>query len=334
MKKQKVKLEAPDAVADKLKKRMPKGAAIFAWVKRILALIPTALLAFILISQLFGASMIEDDLIYRDIQRETPKNVHITKMMSEDLHGYGNKSIICLAENGTHEGTEEANNLLLIFDKVDNKLFRQAHDMLGLKSSYRRKYRFSVYEPNWESQPGYRMTVEAIIDLNGDGNKEIILSMVELPYVSGYNSNVVILTYDVRSSEYKVAGTYPRLVEFYEDNNKEYLEPWPVNYYDQANAFPMTSVHNLDDYFFCTGSEFWDRAHEAETYCLVAVNCIWGEYESHFSPHQYRVTVLDPFFDDAEGTFAWTAWFSAITPDKYDGMTQAQVLDFIRNNME
>ena len=158
-------------------------------------------LILFLYGKIVKSNQSDNDLIMKQIKKEV-KEEEVISLNVADIHGFGNNSIIVTTTEDS--GTGLGSNKLLILDSVDNEILRGMNDLLGIKSSYKTTFSYTLLSDEIHFVP----ETEYVIDILGDSTKEIIVKY----YVwgSNYSANATaIFAYSYKDEAYKIIGTYP-----------------------------------------------------------------------------------------------------------------------------
>lgn len=158
-------------------------------------------LILFLYGKIVKSNQSDNDLIMKQIKNEV-KEEEVISLNVADIHGFGKNSIIVTTTEDSGAGL--GSNKLLILDSVDNEILRDMNDLLGIKSSYKTTFAYTLLSDGIHFVP----ETEYVIDILGDSTKEIIVKY----YVwgSNYSANVTaIFAYSYKDEAYKIIGTYP-----------------------------------------------------------------------------------------------------------------------------
>ncbi len=290
----------------------------------------------------FGRTLIgdncDDDLIMTRIKEQIPDNLTISKIYMQDIHGFGNESIIVLACGDCVEGSDGLGqslttaNQLLIFDKIDNSILNQIYNLYGLGSNYKLSCIFSLVDPYagggffW----GYSLDLIDTVELTGDLSKEIVVKFQAEPAGTAGNYKIGIFSYSFEQHCYYMLGTFPPSKEYQRYKDDDWLPgsssttfhesgETQTNYYDNSKSFHLGSVTEDDiDFFICT---------EYSTY-LVRTLMIWDD-KGHNGPHRHVVSVFAPIYDPITDELEWRVYFSQETEEE-GYPTKEFVMNFLR----
>lgn len=329
-----------ELVKNKIRKFIPIAWKITKKTYMVISIISTltifsAVLLFA-IGQLGIESSCDDDLIMHNIKKQIPDNLEITSITTQDIHGFGNDSLVVLAANTNTEDGSSANQLL-VFDKVDNGVLNQIYNFAGYGSNYKLSYMFSlVSEDNSEFKPfGYALELLDVVELTGDTSKELVVMFMAIPSgTSGYYQ-IGIFSYSFDKQAYYLVGTYPP-VGGYDLNQDEGIHYWNTpaptilhtgnnsqsNLYDKNERFEL-EYGTYDD------NDFYIESNNG--LLLVRTQMIWGE-ESHPEPHRHIISVFDPQYNQEKDELEWNVVFSKETTEYTPYCTEEFVINFLKEN--
>lgn len=160
-------------------------------------------LLYFLIGCFFSDNQSDNDLIMKQIKEEISKNGEITSIYVDDIHGFGNNSIIATTQTIDYNAGVETNKLIIL-DLVENTFLHNIHDPFGLKSSYKTTLSYSLDGENAVLVP----EIEYVLDIDEDPTKEIL---VRYNYFgSQYGAyGPAIFKYSYEKMQYQLIGTYP-----------------------------------------------------------------------------------------------------------------------------
>ena len=206
-------------------KNIRKMKIVLEMIYKVVSVVSTLTIFSGLIIYIYGHlvknNQSDNDLIMDQITEEV-NGEDIIGINVADIHGFGNNSIIVTTSNVdmVSYGEEYSNNLVIL-DITENEVLRKMEDFLGLKSSYKTTFSYTILSDDIRFYP----ITEYVLDIIGDSTKEIIVKY----YVFGstYVANgTAIYTYSYNDSQYKLIGTYPenRKVDLYEyDDDGNYI---------------------------------------------------------------------------------------------------------------
>jgi len=332
----KVKSLVPRSKRNKWSKMISFIKKIYAIISVISTLTIFSAMMLFLIGKMGLETSSDDDLIMRDIKRQMPNNLSIASIRMEDIHGFGNDSIIVLADEGM--GTEEraVANQILIFDKVENDVLNQIYHLFGYGSNYKLSYMFSLGTDEYaDMNLGYSLNLLDVIELTGDFSKELVVSFTPLPAGTSASYDIGILSYSFEKQRYYMLGTYPETgkydigdtpyVTFQEVESKFHSEnPSQFNFYDKNERFMLESGCSDDNDFFI--------ANESGSLYLVRTKMIWGSGESHVDPHKHIISVFSHNYNLEKDEIEWNVIFSKETTSYIPYCTKEFVVAFLRDN--
>lgn len=268
----------------------------------------------------------DDDLIMQNIKKQLPENLIISNIYLEDIHGFGNNSIIILAVN--NEKSQLANQLL-IYDKIDNNILNQFNNLFGYGSNYKLNYKFSLQDSYYDITEGYYLEIVDCVDLTGDLSKEIIVQFMPYPAGNGAYYCIGIFSYSYEKHIYKLIGTYPpsKLYEKMEGINiistvfheGEYYQN---NYYNKDEQFTLEYGSKYNNDFFAESKIFGT--------ILIRTERIWGD-EGNADPHRFIISMFQAVFDSNDEELKWEILFSKETDEYIDYCSKEYVQKFLES---
>lgn len=298
----------------------------------------TAILLFA-IGKLGIETSSDDDLIMRDIQRQIPKDLTIREIVTHDIHGFGNNSIIVLADDYSSADDQRLANQLLIFDKIENTILNRVYNLFGYGSNYKLSYIFSLASdtetPYWM---GYSVELLDVIELTGDLSKELVIKFMSIPPgTSGYYQ-IGIFSYSFEEGCYYLAGTYPPAEKYEVNQESPGLYFWDIqaptvfhkedasqyNYYDKKGGRFELEWGTMDDRDFFIESE-------DGILLLVRTKTIW-DTPYHLRPHRHIISVFVPNFNIETNELEWNILFSKETEEQIMHCTEEFVIEFLKEN--
>lgn len=261
----------------------------------------------------------DNDLIMKQIYKEVEKD-GIISISVADIHGFGNDSIIVTTSNAglvTYE--EKGNNNLLILDVTENEILHSMDDLLGLKSSYKTTFLYTICSDDVKFVP----KTEYVLDIIGDSTKEIIVKY----YVFGSNygaNGTAIFSYSYRDSKYQLIGTYPYSIktDLHEYDKAGNFLAWGTQIvetdyendsYDRNHVFrcyDSEKKFNLNHGAW-SGREYWLKS-SIYGYILVTVNV------DYYNNTPSYVNIYQTFYDDENENLLWNLLFSENVEDFTD----------------
>lgn len=116
-------------------------------------------LILFLYGKIVKSNQSDNDLIMKQIKNET-KEEKVISLNVADIHGFGSNSIIVTTTEDSGAGL--GGNKLLILDSVDNEILRGMNDLLGIKSSYKTTFSYTLLSDGIHFVP----ETEYVIDSN------------------------------------------------------------------------------------------------------------------------------------------------------------------------
>lgn len=209
----------------------------------------------------------DDDLIMRDIRKQIPENLTIADITVEDIHGFGNESLIVLADDKDRYYDEDSRNSksanqLLVFDKVENSILNQVYNFAGYGSNYKLSYMFSLSSEYLESElAGYMIEFVDIVELTGDTSRELVVRFMMCPPGTSGRYEIGIFSYSFDKQAYDLIGTYPPAGGYSLDEGER--KPAPTvfhsetaehyNFYDKSVCFQLEEGSDFTNSFLQKG---------------------------------------------------------------------------------
>lgn len=282
----------------------------------------------------------DDDLIMRNINAQLSDTVKISSITTSDIHGFGNDSIIVLAEN-EYIGSENLGNdtitanQLFIFDKIENDLLNKSYNLFGYGSNYGLKYTFSLQSDFSEfAYWGYSVKLLDMVELTGDTSKELIVKFEPIPSgTSGYYY-IGVFSYSFETNSYYILGTFPAADKYELGAYYRGSEPVTTVFHSrnasQYNSFGSEAKFQLEQ-GTADDNDFFIQ-NDYGTIFLVRTKMIWGEGEGHPSPHRHIVSVFYPNYNLENDELEWRVIFSEETDEYTPYCTENFVVDFLQAN--
>lgn len=270
-----------------------------------------------IIGNIFNYYKTDDDLILDHIQETLDKDYVINEIVSSDLHGFGNNSIIVITHKIPYEfdfetGAIDPRTQILIFDEVNNGILNQLYNLCGFGSNYSLRYQFALASDGYGAS--YGAEIDDIIDLNGDKIPEICIIFYESGGGSAGNYINGIFGYSIRDRKYHLVGTYD--ISDNERGSGEYY-----NYYDSDEKFNLSTASLSDNNFF------WDTGHG--TYLISTTHTIEAE-ESNADPHTHSIYVYK--FAEGSAYIQMDLIYSGEIPGKRKYCSEEFLVEYIINN--
>lgn len=278
----------------------------------------------------------DDDLIMESIKRQIPEGLSIVSISTHDLHGFGNDSIIVLADdhNDAKVSLEGAiANQLLIFDKVGNEILNKIYHLFGYGSGYKLSYMFSLKSDNHQEgylSLGYVLNLLDVVELTGDSAKELIVKFEEIPSgTSGYYQ-IGIFSYSFEQHKYYLLGTYPPAGLYDLGNRPVYSKTVFQDFDDQYSYHNVydESQHFRLEYGSADDNDIFVRA-DTGTVFLARAQMDWDSGISHVHPHRFFITLFRPVFDEDTHELYWSVIFSEETTEETTICTGTFIIDFL-----
>lgn len=179
------------------------------------------------ISRCINDNRSDNDLIKQQIEKNIGKG-KITSIMQEDIHGFGNNSIIVTVGN-KESLSQDIQNKIIIMDTVQNEILHNINDPFGLQSPYKVTFSYVLNNKIRNERVDLHPQIDSIIDIIGESDltKEIIVKYGFFGVKKGYNINyIAIFRYSYEKTRYEIIGTYPvceklNLKTYPDENNKE-----------------------------------------------------------------------------------------------------------------
>jgi len=287
------------------------------------------------IGQMGLESSCDDDLIMRNIKKQIPDNLTITSITAQDIHGFGNNSLVVLAADTDAEDDSSANQLL-VFDKVDNGVLNQIYNFAGYGSNYKLSYMFSLASADDEFKPfGYALELLDVVELTGDTSKELVVMFMALPPGTSLYYQVGIFSYSFEKGAYYLVGTYPPASGYKLDQAENvYHRNTPAPTVLRSENASQYNLYDKNDRFELEYGTYDDNDFYIESngrILLVRTQMIWGE-ESHPEPHRHIISVFNPQYNHEKNELEWNVIFSQETTDYTRYCTREFVIDFLKEN--
>lgn len=319
----------------------------FGVVKKIYALISVlssltifgGLMLFVF-GRISNYNVSDNTLIYKDILAQIPENYEIREIKSADLFGIGNQTIIVVAnemgipqyllgENAIEKSIEQERkrkqDVVFIFDTINNNILSQINNFMGYGSNYRLVYQFALSFLNEDGTfddhfNGY-MKVGSFEEITGDDIKEIIMHLDSGG--SGGYYDIAILSYSIELQKYYFLGSYPTTqnVQSYHEENEAGKVPGNLacNYFE-----PEKQV--LCGYSTYRGVNFFATVDRSSL--LFRANPIF-EGECNACPHRYAISVFEPNYNQYEDIMEWRELYYKETEEKISDITSGFVVDYL-----
>ncbi|MCI8771342.1 MAG: hypothetical protein HFH73_09370 [Lachnospiraceae bacterium] len=288
----------------------------------------SALLLFLLGRSNLG-KVCDDDLIMQRIKNQVPSNLQISDIKMEDIHGFGNESIIVLAVD--YKDSEIANQLL-IFDKIDNAILNQFNNILGFGSNYKLSYSFSMEGLYDESiaDNRYDLKIIDLIDMTGDFSKELVVDIMSYHPGSGLYSMIGIFSYSYKKHAYYLLGTYPKSElydtdKFFNPVSTDFRKGNPTyrNVYDKNETFNLEYSSKYQYDFFV---ESWLFG-----IILVRTRKVLEQVDDPDTWY-YILNVFKPLYDSTEDELEWEVLISEKFIEKETFFSEKRIKKYLKEN--
>lgn len=146
----------------------------------------------------------DNDLIMNQIKAEIKKG-KISSIRIDDIHGFGYNSILATIDN-KELVSKDNQNKFIIMDSVENDILHSMNDLLGLKSSYKVTFSYTLKNDKIDLHP----QVDYVFDMIDDSTKEIVVKygVHGHRFATKYNY-MAIFKYSYDNEQYEIIGTYP-----------------------------------------------------------------------------------------------------------------------------
>lgn len=294
--------------------------------KKILKLLVNFLLDFISLGlvffvygQLSGDNRSDNDLLKKQIDEHKGKG-KITSIIKDDIHGFGNDSIIVTVGNQDFV-SQDIQNKIIIMDTVQNETLHKMNDFLNLKSPYKVRFSYTLNSKVRDESVDLHPLVDSIIDMVGDSDldKEIVVKYGVVGHKSTNIENVVypaIFKYSYEKERYELIGTYPlcgklNLRTYKEDGTGSSLDVEKIHtnfndvsgeeqtkllFFDDEKQFSLTEIYNREYRDFWIDSKIWGKV-------LVLAKLDYDKWTT-------LVNGYYPVFDQETKELLWYAIFS------------------------
>ena len=281
----------------------------------------------------------DNDLIMKQIKEEISKSGEITSIIVDDIHGFGNNSIIATTRTIDYDIGVETNKLVIL-DLVENQFLHNIHDPFGLKSSYKTTLSYSIDVDNSVPSP----KVEYILNIDDDAAKEILVRYNYFGSQYGAYSPA-IFKYSYEKEQYQLIGTYPvcgklNLATYSDDSvivgfSTQIIET-PFFYNDDNISIPrgMKCTHeniefNLPEYSMTSCRSYWATGFWGTV--LVVLQWDWQNTQDYWQPPstEYYINIYQPMYDSEDESIRWNIIFSEYCDESVDIWNQNSIEAFI-----
>ena len=323
-----------------------KKAIIFQYLKKFYHIIEVvytlsffSFLLYFVIGCFVHDNQSDNDLIMKQIKEEITEEGEITSIIVDDVHGFGNISIIATTRTLDYDKDAETNKLIIL-DLVENKVLNSLHDPFGLKSSYKTTFSYSIDVEGAVPDP----VIEYVLDIVGDSTKEI---MVRYYYWgSTYGAyGPAIFKYSYEAMEYQLIGTYPMcekldLATYTEDGSisgfsTEIIE---TPFFNSDEDFSMLQVmectrentyFNLSDYSMTLSRSYWATGDFGTVLVVLQLDQEAPQDYWQRKSSDYYVNIYQPMYNSEEDMIKWNAIFSEYCDESVDIWNQDSIESFI-----
>lgn len=296
-------------------------------------------LLYFLIGCFFYDNQSDNDLIMKQIKEEISKNGEITSINIDDIHGFGNNSIIATTQTIDYNVGVETNKLVIL-DLVENTFLHNIHDPFGLKSSYKTTLSYSIDVENAVPVP----KIEYILDIDEDSTKEILVRYN--CFGSQYGAyGPAIFKYSYEKMQYQLIGTYPvcgklDLATYTDDGvisgfSTEIIETPFFNNNDNISMLRvMKCTHDNIEFNLPEYSETGCRSYWATGFfgtVLVVLQWDWQDLQDYWDPRSidYYINIYEPMYDSEQESIKWNIIFSEYCDESVDTWNQNSIETFI-----
>lgn len=288
---------------------------------------------YFVIGKITNNNQSDNDLIMRQIKADIGENQQIINIEVEDIHGFGNDSIIVTTANENIDAKGDSNKLIIL-ESVENEILNSMNDLLGLKSNYRITFSYGLNADDMILYP----LINCVSDILGDSAKEILVDY----YVWGSTYGAyytAVYKYSYESEKYELVGSYPIVnkhdVSKY-DEEGNILSSWAQDVDTKFDILPCEDeeVHTFSDYensFNLTSYSYYCRDYWAEFNnlgkVLVVVKRDKWEKEA-------LINVYFSSYDEKERTLDWRVIYSENTTDLSDDYTKDELAKWMENKFD
>lgn len=289
-----------------------------------------------------GDNRSDNDLLKKQID-ENVGNGKITSILKEDLHGFGNDSIIVTIGNQEFL-SQDIQNKILIMDTVQNEILSTMNDFLNLKSPYKIRFSYILNNKLRDERIDLHPQIDSVIDIIGESDldKEIIVKYGICGHKSKYMENVeyvAIFRYSYKKTKYELIGTYPTCdklnVRTYKEDGKGYsIDVQEIHtdfdnvsgkgetsllFFDDEKQFSLTEMYNMEYSDFWVDSRAWGKvlvlAKLDRDKWTTLVNCYY------------------PVFDENTYELSWNAIYSEEMPIP-EGIFREEILHKLLEDLD
>lgn len=289
-----------------------------------------------------GDNRSDNDLLRKQID-ENKGEGKITSILREDIHGFGNDSIIVTIGNQEFM-SQNIQNKLIIMDTVQNDILRKMNDFLNLKSPYKVRFSYVLKNKLRDESVDLHPRIDSVIDIIGDSDfdKEIIVKYGVFGHKPKEMENinyVAIFRYSYQKTKYELIGTYPlceklNLRTYKEDGTGYSIDVQEIHtdfsnisgkgktsllFFDDEKQFSLTEMYNMEYRDFWVDSKVWGKvlviAKLDRDKWTMLVNCYY------------------PVFDEKTCELSWNAIYSEEMPIP-EGIFREEVLQKLLEDLD
>lgn len=307
----------------KKQKKKIKFIKIFKFIYSAISVVSTltvfsALILFVLGKTGMAASC-DDDLIMQNIMSQLPSDSEIQDIKMLDIHGFGNQSIIVIADRKSDyiyydPDHRKPRHKLFIFDQIENSVLNQFYNLFGYGSKYNLSYSFALNTLDGTPNADYFAEIMDVVELTDDTSKEIVIRFID-PLGGTVGSYLIgIFSYSFQRETYYLLGSFPPTVCVEDDSELEleeleeglksfYQEPYYKNDYDESETFDLGSGAFKENDIFI---------EEQNEVLLIRTAPDYGE-ESNADPHKQYISVFYPRYNRELDELSWGLGFAGKT---------------------
>ncbi len=332
-------------VGDKFKKlvifikkgyRYIKEKRVFKKIYEVVSVISTLMifagLVYFVVGKITNNNQSDNDLIMRQIKEEISENQQITNIEVDDIHGFGNNSIIVTTANNTWGGERDGNRLIIL-ESVENEILNSMNDLLGLKSNYKMTFSNGLTAENMVLYP----EINCVLDILGGSTKEILVDYYV--YRSTYGAYyTAIYRYSYEAETYELIGSYP------------IVSSHDVSKYDEEGNITSTWSQDVDskfDVLSCEDKEVYKFNDYENTFNLTCYSSYCRDYWAEFSnmgkvmvvvkrdkwEKEALINVYYVTYDE-EGKVIWRVIYSENTTDLSENYTKDELAKWMENRFD
>lgn len=288
---------------------------------------------YFVIGKVTNNNQSDNDLIMRQIKADIGENQQIVNIEVEDIHGFGNDSIIVTTANENIDAKAD-NNKLVILETVENEILNSMNDWLGLKSNYRITFSYGLIADDMLLYP----EINCVSDILGDSAKEILINY----YVWGSTYGAyytAVYKYSYELEKYELVGSYPIV-------NKH-----DVSEYDEEGNIWSSRAQNVVTKFndlSCEDKEVYKFTDYEKSFNLTSYSYYCRDYWAEFSnmskvlvvvkrdkwEEEALINVYHPSYDEIEDKLNWRVIYSENTADLSEDYTKDELAKWMENKFD